>query len=49
MNLGNPYAPQHQQHDPYYGQPRHTDDNVSAPIPENTSNEHYNFASVRGG
>jgi hypothetical protein len=28
MNLGNPYAPQYQQrHEPYYGQPRHTNDN----------------------
>jgi hypothetical protein len=49
MNLGNPYAPQHQQHDAYYGQPRRTDDNVSAPVPDHSGNEHYNFASARGG
>jgi hypothetical protein len=50
MNLGNPYAPQYQQrHEPYYGQPRHTNDNVSATVPEPVGNEHYNFASARGG
>jgi hypothetical protein len=46
MHPGNPYAqPSQQHHDPYYGQPRRPDDNVSAPaaVPEHV------FASARGG
>ncbi|KAL1794257.1 hypothetical protein ACET3X_007678 [Alternaria dauci] len=49
LHLGNPYAPQHhQQHEPYYGQPRRGGDNVSAPVPDYGGKEHYNFASARG-
>jgi hypothetical protein len=49
MNPGNPYAhPPPQQHDAYYGQPRHPGDNVSAPVPVASGNEH-SFASARGG
>ena len=49
VNLGNPYAPQHQQHDPYYNQQRRHDDNVSAPAPINSGDGHVAFASARGG
>lgn len=51
MNYGNPYAPPQQQaHDPYYNnQRRHPDDNVSAPAPDRFGDEHYTFASARGG
>ena len=49
LNPGNPYAhPPPQQHDAYYGQPRRPDDNVSAPAPVASGNEHV-FASTRGG
>jgi len=49
MNPGNPYAhPPPQQHDAYYGQPRRPDDNVSAPSPDSSDDEHL-FATARGG
>jgi hypothetical protein len=49
MHPGNPYArPPAQQHDAYYGQPRHPGDNVSAPVPVASGVEH-SFASARGG
>lgn len=47
MNYGNPYAPQHQ--DAQYNQRRHPDDNVSAPAPDHSGDEHTTFASARGG
>lgn len=49
LNPGNPYAHQHQQHDPYYSQQRRPDDNVSAPVPANSGNEHFTSNSARGG
>jgi hypothetical protein len=50
MHPGNPYArpPPQQQHEAYYGQPRHPGDNVSAPVPVASGVEH-SFASARGG
>jgi hypothetical protein len=48
LNPGNPYARPPPQHDAYYGQPRRPDDNVSAPAPVASGNEHL-FASARGG
>ncbi|RAR09993.1 hypothetical protein DDE83_005208 [Stemphylium lycopersici] len=47
VHVGNPYAPPPQHHEPYYGQPRRTDGNVSAPVPDPVGNEHNNFASAR--
>ncbi|KAG9389391.1 DUF3824 multi-domain protein [Pyrenophora tritici-repentis] len=44
LHPGNPYAPPQQQQDFYYGQPRHPDDNVSAPVPDHGAKEHYNTA-----
>ncbi|OAL52111.1 hypothetical protein IQ07DRAFT_564866, partial [Pyrenochaeta sp. DS3sAY3a] len=46
MNYGNPYAPHHQQPDAHY-QTRRPEDNVSAPAPANSGNEHITFASAR--
>ncbi|OAL01423.1 hypothetical protein IQ06DRAFT_316355 [Phaeosphaeriaceae sp. SRC1lsM3a] len=48
LNHGNPYARPSANNQPYYGQPRHPGDNVSASAPAAPGNEHI-FSSARGG